>query len=345
MKDLKEYIFENVYDIDEMLIQTINDEMFSEALQSNLLRELAQSLLNTPKDKWYNQNSSFKRTFGNSGVKWNEVKDSDFESYSSTESNKAKSAVRKILQDKTWGMAFIFDGDSDDLKYFITTYGRVYDKGGNEMTNGYSRRSTRDLTQGEKCSLCDGNTVKILDFTNFSTRNLETERRKAKAGIIYSHDENYLKNYADAQVRRYKDIIAKQRAEKLAEEDETIYEINTIVNKVMKISITISDDMVKYADQVSNLERLILKLYSEKRWVDRTRWRKESGYEGQDGLLKLMSRYIRLKKDLSESSERHYVYNDSESEGERKMKELKAHKNAIDKMIKEIKDLIQIMGF
>ena len=79
MKDLKEYIFENVYDIDEMLIQTINNEMFSETLQSNMLRELAQSLLNSPKDKWYNQNSSFKRTFGNYGVKWNEVKDSDFE--------------------------------------------------------------------------------------------------------------------------------------------------------------------------------------------------------------------------------------------------------------------------
>jgi hypothetical protein len=58
-----------------------------------------------------------------------------------------------------------------------------------------------------------------------------------------------------------------------------------------------------------------------------------------------MSRYIRLKKDLSESSDRYYVYNGSESEGERKMKELKAYKNAIDKMIKEIKDLIQTMGF
>ena len=46
----------------------------------------------------------------------------------------------------------------------------------------------------------------------------------------------------------------------------------------MKISITVSDDIVKYADQVSNLERLILKLYSERKWVDRTRWRKESGY-------------------------------------------------------------------
>lgn len=345
MKELKEYIFENMYDIDEILIQNINNEMFSEALQSNLLREIAQSLLNSPKDTWYNQNSSFKRTFGNYGVKWNEVKDSDFESYSSEESNKAKSAVRKILQDKTWGMAFIFDGDSNDLKYFITPYGRVYDKGGNEKTNGYVRRGARDLTQAQKCNLCDGNNVKILEFTKFSTGNLTRDRRHAQMGVINAHDENYLKNYADAQVRRYKDIIAKQRAEKLAEEDETVYEINTIVNKVMKISITISDDIVKYADQVSNLERLILKLYSEQRWVDRSRWRKESGYEGQDGLLKLMTGYIRLKKDLSESSDRKYIYNDSESEGEKKMKQLKAYKNALEKMINEIKDLIQTMGF
>ena len=209
MKDLKEYIFENIYDIDEMLIQTIDNEMFSESLQSNLLRELAQSLLNSPKDTWYNQNSSFKRTFGNSRVKWNEVKDSDFESYSVEESNKAKSAVRKILQDKTWGMAFIFDGDSNDLKYFITTYGRVYDKGGNEKTNGYSRRGARDLTQSQICGLCDGNNVKILEFTKFSTGNLENERRKAKAGIIDSHDENYLKNYADVPQDLIDDSIAK----------------------------------------------------------------------------------------------------------------------------------------
>ena len=184
MKDLKEYIFENVYDIDEMLIQTIDNEMFSESLQSNLLREIAQSLLNSPKDKWYNQNSSFKRTFGNYGVKWNEIKDSDFELYSHKESTKAKSAVRKILQDKTWGMAFIFDGDSNDLKYFVTTYGRVYDKAGNEKNNGYSRRGARDLTQAQICGLCDGNNVKILEFTNFSSRNLENERRQAQAGIF-----------------------------------------------------------------------------------------------------------------------------------------------------------------
>ena len=332
MKHLIDFINETYINETVVLLESIDNEIITESLNCSVLKKLAKTLTDNKKESenqnyWWGKGSTFKDIFYTQQVCWDKITDSDITTYDVKDNRKALSLIRKIIKGTYDAIAIVYDS-TGDFKAIYKPYGTPLNMLGRSIV-GVSN------PQYEKLSVADGCKIDIIDISKYHSGNLINQRRSQKSGIIDSHDKDYLRKYAEENIKRYKDIIAKNKAEKIAEDDDTAFEVNIIVNKVMKISIKVSENLDKYADKVYNLEKLLSMLQDKRQWNSS---RRGGYYSGQNGIFYLFTEYVKALKDAKNIKIGSSSWG---SQGESKMKEVKKYKDDLTKKIDEINKYIE----
>lgn len=260
MKSLVEYISEAKFNRN---IEFYDLNIVSESLKDPKLIELAKYLKKFASKSYYNY--SFGGLFSQFGVEWDKITESDWETI--TDIEKAKKIVRKVVSNRSNSISSIvlveYDGE---IKYLITSdvvfdlknTKRLYDFDKNEYYDKTSPERLNGLKQYEVVDLIKDNAVTyLLDSSKMhAVLDKRLARRIAKDGIVLQGDEKYYKTVAERNIQRYKQIIAKRKAERAAQDDTLSKEVQEILNKILELNMKIIKEPVKYADCLYYIAKL-----------------------------------------------------------------------------------------
>lgn len=334
MKHLIDFINETYINETVILLESIDNEIITESLNCTILRDLAKTLAYNKASKkieyWWDRGSTFKDIFYNKEVYWDKITDADVTTYDVKDNRKALSLIRKIIKGDFDAIAIVYDKE-DNFKAIYKPYGSPLNMLGRDMVGSHK-------PQYEKLSVAEGCKIDIIDISKYHSYELRRQRSIQKSGVIDAHDKDYLRKYAEENVKRYKDIIAKNRAEKIAEDDDTAFEVNNIVNKVMKLSIKVSENLDKYADKVYYLDKLLEMLHDKRKWNSGSGVRRPGYYSGQNGIFILFAEYVKALKEAKNVNVGSGWYG---SHGEAKMKQVKSYKEALSQQIDKINKYIE----
>lgn len=260
MKSLVEYISEAKFNRN---IEFYDLNIVSESLKDPKLIELAKYLKKFASKSFYNY--SFGGLFSQFGVEWDKITESDWETI--TDIEKAKKIVRKVISNRSNSISSIILVEYDgEIKYLITSYvafdlkntKRLYDFGKNEYYDETSPERLSDLKQRDIVDLITDNAVTyLLDSSKmYATQDKKKARRIAKDGIVLQGDEYYYKTVAERNIKRYKQIIAQHKAEKVAQDDTLSKEVQEVLNKILELNMKIIKEPVKYADCLYDIATL-----------------------------------------------------------------------------------------
>lgn len=298
MKNLIENINENII---ESMLASIDMNIIVESLQSSILIDLAKQMKQNAKDNsdsWYAKSSSFKNLFGRESIKWSEVTDDKFTIVTADapekERKEMEKKVRKIIKNDIDAMAILRDPKSKEFTYLIDKWGGLRNIKTTSRITGNRRNS--DLNQKEKLSYLEGNDIYFLDLTGLDSWDIKHKRQEEKRGMI-ELDNYALSEIARQNKERYKEIIAKNKAQKLAEEDNISELVNETIQRSMDIAAKVNKDVIKYADLLYPVEKMLLMIY-DKQTYDQ----KYHRLEGSDGLLKAYASYIHNKVNANKGS-------------------------------------------
>lgn len=296
MRSLTDYInrvrYVNVLKEEFSVIES--EEILNEAFESSILRKLAEKIkkYETPKKRrrqelvkdgrWVGSNdqeisfasifgpkekTQYKRTQGGlEGLKWNQIKDDNFEKLSMPDDAKK---IKKLLNEiYTKGKQTDIIGTlNDEVVWFIKGY-RDKDKNATFYyfqkpdDNGYNHGvkkgtktkysyQTRDLKWNEVFEILEEGgsnyVLYILNVTNDMIQqynDLFVDRKEAKVGMINFDDES-LKKLAKEQKARYEALVQEMKTKKLeANSGNLIEEIRKVQNEVMGLY----DEAIKHIE-------------------------------------------------------------------------------------------------
>ena len=297
------------------MFEHIDSNLICESLQSSILQDIVKQIKDDEQDKkkaaevrgysFVSSSTSFKKIFGGrmSNVKWNEVKDSDFEISKADFDKENKKEVkarnemikklRVIVKNDANAIAILKNPKTGKFAFVYDIWGdviRIYD---NNRETGYRGRHG-SLNQSEKLAYAEEMDIYYLDLRNLSSADIKRERSNRKYGAVAMYNEYELKQIAKENIKRYKEIIAKNKAERLAKSDNISKEVSEITQKVLEISEKINGDIIKYADCVSDLSSILSMIYDKRTYIPGNRC---GTYKGVDGLLYCYANYISSKKD------------------------------------------------
>lgn len=298
MKNLIENINENIV---ESMLASIDMNIIVESLQSSILTDLAKQMKQNAKDNsdsWYAKSSSFKNLFGRDSVKWSEVTDDKFTIVTvdapEKERKEMEKKIRKIIKRDINAIAILRGPKSKEFTYLIDNWGGLKNIKTASLIRGNRRNS--DLNQKEKLSYLEGYDIYFLDLTGLDSWDIIHKRQEEKRGMI-ELDNWSLSEIAKDNIKRYKEIIAKNKAQKLAEEDNISELVNETIQRSMDIAAKVNKDVIKYADLLYPVEKMLLLVYDKQTWNSRDR-----KTEGYDGLLKAYASYIHAKVHANKGS-------------------------------------------
>jgi hypothetical protein len=349
MKSVLDYINEQRIDENMLLLEAIDAEIITESFQCKALKNLQKEIFKTKQDAEgkgsYRHYQLFKDIFRHEWYQWDKITNDDVTSYTAEESDKAKKILRKVIKgDDSTKMGIIYKDNKP--AYVVMSY-TLKDIMGD--TPWYNRRGySQDVPQYVKLGYIDGNAVDIIDLSNYSTGQIKRERDAAKRGIVEYDNPEYLRKIAEDNIRRYKDIISKKRAEAIADEDETVMNLNALVSRVLQIVNKFSENLAKYADKSYKVEQLVKGLYSERKYTQGNRYNKYQGYwSGRNGLLVLLPKYIDKLKDMHDvkcDGKTGYYGDHNSSKGESLLKEIEALRKEIADQIAYVEKQIEEIG-
>ena len=317
MKSLVEFIAESY--LNEMLYD-IDIEIFNESLQEPHLIEIAKWLRqfgSKNKNAWANQ--SFSGVFGQFTIAWDKVTENDFKTYEPGDKEGVTAAVAVHKQgDKFSNNIVLFLDDNDRIFAILTCYGikmmnldrktQQHPKNDDGTTNWSAWEDVNvapdahfiKQLQKETREMCAKHKFMVLNLDNdkLKVNNKIWDRRQAHEGII-SPDMYY--KIAQENRDRYKKIIAKNKAEKLAKNDTLSTEVNEIVTKVLELTQKMMQGGAKYADLDWKVQSLLESCYGKRIYTGDYRYGK-SGYEGSDGLLYLFAKYVKTNMSAAGDS-------------------------------------------
>jgi hypothetical protein len=299
MKNLIESINENII---ESMLYNIESNIICESLQSSILTDIVKQMKAQSKnnDNWYAKSVTFKDMFGSLNVIWSEVTDDNFEIITvdapEKERKNMEKKVRKILRDEINAMIFLRGPKSKKFEFIITSYGQVKSltSGANLTFKGRGGRG--EITQKEKMNYLDGMDIYFLDLSKIQTWDIKKQRNETRAGMI-ELDDWALSQYARNNRERYKEIIAKNKAQKLVQNDNISELVNDAIQRSMEISTKINSDIIKYSDLVFPLTKVLELIYNKQTYD-----KKDHQINGFDGLLKSYSSYIYAKSHATKGS-------------------------------------------
>ena len=349
----------------------IDANIICESLNCKLLQDLARQLKDIKaekqkeidkeyeqkKAKWggdpykdSNYNKTFKEIFGSGEVRWDKITDADISKIPAGDDNELSRQERKqildVIQSKKDAVIIIKDKEDKEFLYCIYTWGYIYQltKGhtyyshaGEHLGHRGARGQFKDLTNNEKIDLCKGKNIYFIELDKTQKeemRDLRRERSLAKSGIVMLDPES-LKRMAQQNVERYKEIIRKNKASRL-DNDELITKAKKIINQAASYAAMVAKDPVRHADVLSLVSDLTLYIYDKKRYNEPNRYRKQGYYSGVNGILPMLMSYAKLVKDVSTDGR----YEHQERELKTTQEELKKAVEKSEEILHKIEDKI-----
>ena len=314
------------------LFNEIDNDIICESLNCKILKDLAAQLKkqyeyekdDNKQDRWgasrpYNQ--KFKDIFngyGSPSVRWDQISDSDFEEIDMRTADpktqkKTEQKTHKLIQDKFKGMCIVYNPESKRYEYVFFNWGYViqlFSPGNRGADNhagsrmGYrANRSWHDLKVNEKLALIKDKIVYFVDLTDKlnQRRELQNKREEDRKGMVLL-DEYSLKRMAENNAKRYKEIVAKNKANRL-NNTALLDEAGDLIQKISVLAADVAKNPVEKADLIYPVNQLCNYVYDVKRYVSNSSRRGYSPgyYTGVDGLLPLIMKYTKLLKDLQTS--------------------------------------------
>lgn len=365
MKNINEFIKD--YFIQEEL-KEIDSNLVCESFNCQLLKDLAKQLKDQKdnekkkndeeyeaklkeyeKNGWgkpyhdtrtYSQN--FKQIFGGyyGNIEWYKVKDDDISKIPAGEKpdKNADKNVRDVLKGKKDAIILIKDKDDKDFEYVIFSWGNMFDLKGNgyhsypgsRLGSGHGR-SWKDLSQKDKIELCQNKNLYFIDTTNLKVEwsKKHNDRYNQKQGIIMFDPES-LRRIAEENIKRYQEILRKNRA-KRENNDELIDECKDIIEKAAQLSTEVAKNPVANADLIEDVSRLSVWIY-DKQYTEYVKWEKKYVTRGVPGILPSLISYTKLIKDLSKDGGYGHQQNELNKVKENLQKAVDQAKQLIEKI-------------
>lgn len=201
-------------------------QFVNEKLNAPQLRELAKYL----KENGNNFNQYLAAGYS---IAWDKITADDLE-YHQAGDIKGIRKVKKFLSDSKsslYGMCFILNNDNE-IKSIITYNGiKSLRRDTVEYKHDYTTHVYRDvkinpepyekgLKQMEIKDYLEKDNFLTLEYSKLTTADLRYSRITNKNGVIYNTSEEY-KRIADNNIKRYKQIIAQNKAKKIIKNDDT----------------------------------------------------------------------------------------------------------------------------
>ena len=320
MKSLLESLIVNQFNakVTENLCQIISEENINESFQSSLLIELAKKISEIEKesnerkidqakhqDETYEtkygkhdpQVVNFKSIFGPitqtnygksnklQGLKWSEIKDSDFVKYTDTKDKAFLKFTKDVYNHKESALFICCEPGTKNIVYFIKAYGKelksdiifyqftpteswMTRKGLYEKTAKKGKFGSRPMKMVEMLPLIEGLDIYVLHVTDSlktEYKLLTNDRKEAQKGVI-NYDKKSLEKLLYNQQARYKELVKQMKAMNLKGNiekyfDEIVQTNNEIIDLYKKITSN-----PKYMDldfELGNLMNNMAYVYQE----------------------------------------------------------------------------------
>lgn len=272
MKTFLEYINES-FEINEQF-------EINEALKSSLLRKVALATNKIP---------SLKRGLASiEEIDWDNISDDMFVRYNGAE---AKKEVTKVISKDINGVVIICMDDEDEPTYVVNSIKRLIDL--KRGTAEFQDTRSKILLYTEKAKavyVLDRDAIKTQAL---KTRNLKIDRRESREGSIDSSDPEQMRSIAQANMERYKTMIAKNRA---VRNDEIIVKAQSVMSEAMDLVNRMSVNMNRYSKVSYKIEQLMQMTYG----YSKMNKFNDMGYE--KGLLQLLAQYMSDKQQVDKGS-------------------------------------------
>lgn len=273
MKSFLEYINES-FEINEQF-------EINEALKSSLLRKVALATSKIP---------SLKRGLASiEEIDWDNISDDMFVRYNGAE---AKKVVTKVISKDINGVVIICMDDEDEPTYVVNSIKRLIDlKRGTDEFQDTRSKILLYTGKAKAVYVLDRDAIKTQVL---KTRNLKIDRRESREGSIDSSDPEQMKRIAQANMERYKTMIAKNRA---VRNDEIIVKAQSVMSEAMDIVNRMSVNMNRYSKVSYKIEQLMQMTYGYNKMDNRFG---DMYYE--KGLLQLLAQYMSDKQQVDKGS-------------------------------------------
>ena len=359
MRNLNEFISEELL-INEMIM--IDAIIINESLNCKILKELAAQLYKGKKEEqekldkeyeedkkkysWAYKNSAsnkcFREIFGNEDILWDKITDDDIEEYPATEDEKEQKKIDKKCREVIKGNNKILIARNKDGEfcYFVNCWGSVYNlkanvgwhthQGSNISSNGRGK----SIPQYEKLEKLQGKTIYIIDCSSSERSKIRRQRNLDKSGMIL-FDAESLRKIAEKNIERYKEIIRKNKANRV-DNDDLLKEIKKVINKTAEFATMVAKDPITHADLLRPVTQLSLYVYDRREYHSPRTPRDKGYYSGVHGLLPMMMKYSDLLKDLSKD----HSYDFQQRDFDAILKNMKESLEKAKELITQIEDLI-----
>lgn len=346
----------------------IDSNIICESLQCKLLQDLAKQLLDIKaqnqkdiddefkKDEergwsstWKRSNNSkvFKEIFGRVDIEWDKVTDGDISKIpASDEPDKNQDKqIRDVLKGKTKYLILVKDKEDKKFLYYIDNWTylwqlikRGYNSLPGDRLHNYVGRQTKDLTQAEKISYCRGKNIYFIDYAKYQkgAQDKQIDRRNARSGMILL-DPDSLRRLAEDNVKRYKEIIRKNKANNL-NNDKLLNEAKKIIQQAATYATIVAKDPIRHADLIRDVSKLSTWIYDRRRYVSGNSPKYPGYYTGVDGLLPAMMDYTKIVPDLAKNG----GYDFQQKELNNAQEHMKKAIEECKKMIEEIEKKLDI---
>ena len=275
-KKNKQYIY-----IMKSFLEFINESFeINEALKSSLLRKVALATNKIP---------SLKRGLASiEEIDWDNISDDMFVRYDGAE---AKKVVTKVISKDINGVVIICMDDEDEPTYVVNSIKRLIDlKRGTDEFQDTRSKILLYTGKAKAVYVLDRDAIKTQVL---KTRNLKIDRRDSREGSIDSSDPEQMRRIAQANMERYKTMIAKNRA---VRDDEIIVKAQSAMGKAMDLVNRMSVNMNRYSKVSYKIEQLMQMTYG---YSKKDKYN-DMGYE--KGLLQLLSQYMSYKQQVDKDS-------------------------------------------
>ena len=294
---------------------------------------------------WKSRSTTYSKNFKEifsyyyNSVEWSEIQDKDIKRVEFPEEGdkNIEKEIRSVLKGKQ-NCIIVKDSEDKNFLYVIFSQGDMYKLNGKGSWNHAgqalrerSGRQWKDIPQKDKIDYCKGNICYFIE-TGVAKGNLiskQSERRKSREGMIYLDPES-LKSIAKQNIERYKEILRKNRAAKV-DDDELLIEAKSIIKKCADYAVMVAKDPIRHADLIELVSSLSAWIYDKRTYHSGSGRNSQGYYSGVNGLLPTMMSYIKLIKSLSKGG---YEF---------EQRELKAAQENMKKAVEEAKNTIKLI--
>ena len=262
-------------------LEYINESFeINEALKSSLLRKVALATNKIP---------SLKRGLASiEEIDWDNISDDMFVRYNGAE---AKKEVTKVISKDINGVVIICMDDEDEPTYVVNSIKRLIDlKRGTDEFQDTRSKILLYTGKAKAVYVLDRDAIKTQVL---KTRNLKIDRRDSREGSIDSSDPEQMRRIAQANMERYKTMIAKNRA---VRNDEIIVKAQSVMSEAMDLVNRMSVNMNRYSKVSYKIEQLMQMTYG----YSKMNKYNDMGYE--KGLLQLLAQYMSDKQQVDKGS-------------------------------------------